>query len=159
MERQALIDRLNAARGAIDATVAGIDPECDIYPGWTIKHLLSHLAGWDDAVLASLRAHMGGKEPGTPADEGIDAYNEVSVETRQPLSLAQVRSECDLSRRELLELVTTMPDELYEAQLTYPWGYRGNVETLVFIFAHHEEEHAAEIAELVAQGKIMKEAQ
>lgn len=156
MERQDLVERLLAARGRLEAAVAGIDPEGEIYAGWTIKHLLAHMAGWDDAVIAALRAHMGGQEPGTPATEGVDAYNEVSVDTRQPLSLLQVRRECELSRRALHDLLAAMPDATYEAPLLFPWGQQGSVAELIGIFVYHEEEHAAEIEELVAQGKIIK---
>ncbi|HSJ59393.1 MAG TPA: DinB family protein [Anaerolineae bacterium] len=156
MEKQELIDRLHVTRAALDAAVAGIDPDGEIYAGWTIKHLLAHIAGWDDAVIAALRAHMGGEEPGTPATEGIDAYNDLSVATRESLSLGQVRSECDLSRRELLGLLATIPDETYRAPLLFPWGARGSVEELASIFSHHEQVHAAEVQSLVSEGKIIK---
>lgn len=158
MGRQDLINRLHVARRNLEAAVEGIDPKQEIYAGWTIKHLLAHVAGWDDAVIASLRAHMGGQEPGTPATEGIDVYNAQSVATREPLDLEQVRREYNLSRKTLIDLIAGMPEDRYNTRLLFPWGPHGTVEQLVHIFAHHEDEHATEIERLVAQNKIAKEA-
>ena len=157
LEKKELIKRLNEARALLEATVAGIDPECEIYPGWTIKHLMAHLAGWDDAVIAALRAHLGGEEPGTPAAEGIDVYNSRSVATRTPLQLEQIVREAHLSRQALLEMLDGMETEAYRSQLIFPWGFRGSVEQLVRVFVVHEEEHAEEIQRLIELGKIVKE--
>jgi hypothetical protein len=134
------------------AVVAEIDPRLEIYQGWTIKHVLAHIAGWDDAVIASLRAHLGGQEPGTPAAQGIDFYNAQSVATREALDLEHVIREWELSRDTLTSMVAEMPEAKFQEEFLFPWGERGTVPYLVAIFVHHEREHVGEIRQVMAGG-------
>ncbi|MFN2225564.1 MAG: DinB family protein [Anaerolineae bacterium] len=143
--RERLLSDLDDARQDLCTAIEGLDPEQEIYEGWTLKHLLAHLAGWDDAVLAALRAHLGAEEAGTPAAEGINAYNAQSVSTRQYLSYEQVRRECDLARDQVKEALRELPPAKLEAPLLFPWGPTGTVAQLIAVFVHHEHEHAAEI--------------
>jgi hypothetical protein len=154
MEKKApLIQRLDEARAQMRALLAEVDPRAEIYPGWTMKEILAHIAGWDDAVAASLRAHAGGQEPGTPALEGIDAYNIQSVATRQALAYDQVVREWELAREQLKAAIDAMPAEKFDERLLVPWGGRGTIPRLVHIFAEHEEEHAAEVREIITRTK------
>ena len=152
-EKTRLIQQLDAARVKMRAELADIDQQVEIYPGWTIKHVLAHIAGWDDATIASLRAHAGGEEPGTPATEGIDAYNEASVATRDPLSYDRIAKEWELARDQLKAAIKDMPPEKFDEPLLFPWGETGTVAQIVGIFAHHENGHAEEIRQLKAQAK------
>ncbi len=152
-ERESLIAQLDRAREKMRAVVADIDTRLEIYPGWTIKHVLAHIAGWDDAAMASLRAHARGAEPVTPATHGIDAYNADSVATREALSYDRIVREWELAREQLKTLIHEMPSEKFAAPLVFPWGGRGTVAQLVAIFAHHEEEHAAEIRDRLTRSR------
>lgn len=148
--RARLLCELGDARQALYAALECIEPGQEIYPGWTRKHVLAHLAGWDDAVIAALRAHAGSEEPGVVAVEGIDFYNAQSVSTRQYLTYAQIRAECDLARRGVKELLNDLPAAKFEEALIFPWGPIGTVAQLIATFVHHEREHAAEIREVAA---------
>jgi hypothetical protein len=148
--RTRLIHDLRAARQEMRAAASQIDRDREIYPGWTIKHVLAHIAGWDDAIIASLRAHAGGEEPGTPATEGINFYNAQSVATRQELDYEHIAREWEVSRNELEEVLREMPAARFEETLLFPWGETGTIAYLVHIFEHHEREHAQEIRELLA---------
>ncbi len=147
-EGERLIGELEAARAQMRTLLGRIDVQREIYPGWRIKHVLAHIAGWDDAVNASLRAHLGGEEPGTPAARGIDFYNAQSVATREFLDYEQVVQEWELARDELETILNEMPAEKFQEPLLFPWGRRGTVAQLVAVFVEHEAEHAAEIAKL-----------
>jgi hypothetical protein len=144
-ERTQIIQDLDEARTEIRAVLAGIDPQQKIYPGWTMKHLLAHMIGWDEATAAALRAHAGGDEPGTPAVRGIDFYNAESVATRENLSYDQVSREWDLARDELKTVLHEMPADKFKERLVFPWGSSGTVAQLIAIFVEHEREHATEI--------------
>ncbi len=150
-DRESLLQKLDTAREAMRALAADIDCQQEIYPGWTIKHVLAHLAGWDDATIASLQAHINGEEAGTPAALGIDHYNAQSVATREALSYDQVIREWELAREQLKTLIRQMPEEKFREPLLFPWGQRGTVEFLVTIFADHELEHATEIRRQIAR--------
>jgi hypothetical protein len=148
-EKARLIQQLDEARQAMQALVAELDTRMECYPGWTAKHLLAHIAGWDDATAASLRAHAGGREPATPAVQGIDFYNAESVATREALSYEHIVQEWKLARKQLKAAILDMPEDLLEKPLLLPWGGMGTVAQIVAIFAHHEKDHAKEIHALI----------
>jgi hypothetical protein len=150
-ESERLIRDLDESHASMKAALVDISLHMEIYPGWTIKEVLAHLAGWDEAVTAALRAHAGGDEPGTPAVRGIDFYNAESVATRQALSYDQVVREWDLARAELKTILAAMPAQKFKERMLYPWGGTGNISQLVAIFVDHEREHAAEITEIEAR--------
>jgi hypothetical protein len=149
-ERARLIEQLDEAREKMRAVLVDIDTRMEIYPSWTIKHVLAHITGWDDATIASLRAHAGGDEPGTPASRGIDVYNAESVETRDALDYEHIIQEWELARDQLKDAINEMPTEKLVEPLLFPWGQTGTVAQIVAIFANHEEEHAREIQALRA---------
>jgi uncharacterized damage-inducible protein DinB len=152
-ERARLIERLDEAREKMRAVLVDIDTRMEIYPSWTIKHVLAHITGWDDATIASLRAHAGGDEPGTPASRGIDVYNAESVETRDALDYEHIIQEWELAREQLKDAINEMPPEKLVEPLLFPWGQTGTVAQIVAIFANHEEEHAGDVQALRAGGK------
>ncbi len=145
-EKQRLIDSLDRSRAAMQAELADLAPDTEIYPGWTKRHFIAHLTGWDDAVTSSLRAHAGGREPATPAVEGIDAYNASSVATREALDYDDVAREWEQAREQLKAAINALPLEKLNEPLLYPWGRTGLVARLIRVITHHEgEEHIEEL--------------
>jgi hypothetical protein len=149
-EKARLIQQLDQARETMRAALADVDTQMEIYPTWTIKHVLAHITGWDEATSSSLRAHARGEEPATPAARGIDFYNAQSVATRESLSYEQTFKEWKLAREELKAAINEMPEEIFNEPLLLPWGAIGTIAQVVAIFVDHEEEHAREIQELVS---------
>ena len=146
-EKDTLIRELVESRKDIRSVVDAVDLQRELYPEWTKKQFLAHLTGWDEATTASLRAHAGGKEPGTPAYRGIDFYNAQSVATRMTLEYRHVVSEWDVAREDLKAAIRDLPEEKFEEVLIYPWGQSGSVMKLVGIMIDHEHEHAEELRE------------
>ena len=144
-DKTRFIQQLDAAHEKMLAVVAQVDTELEIYPGWTMKQVLAHLTGWDDATTSSLRAHIDGSQPATPAVEGIDFYNAQSVETREALNYEQTLVEWRLARDQLKAAINDLPPEKLNEPLLFAWGEMGSVARLVAIFVSHEEEHAEEI--------------
>jgi hypothetical protein len=116
--------------------------EKEIYRGWTLKEFLAHMSGWDDAVIASLRAHANGDVFETPASRGINVYNAQTVSTRETLDYDHVRREWERTHELMLEALRGLPEEKFHQPLTFAWGETGTVAYLVEIFVGHEEEHA-----------------
>jgi uncharacterized damage-inducible protein DinB len=148
--RPELVAQLQQARSEMIAHLDEIDKNRKIYPLWTIREILAHIAGWDDAIIASLRAHIAGREPGTPASRGIDAYNAESVTTREGLDYDHIYREYLHTRDTLIDLVNTMPLEKAFQPFIMPWGAEGNLESLLKIFIHHEIEHAGDLRKIMA---------
>ena len=124
----------------------------ELYPTWTIKELLAHLTGWDDACIATLRAVSSGSAPATPAARGIDPYNTSTVLEREALSLEQVIQEWEVTRADFLLALRELPEEKLGGVFVYPWGPKGDLPEMVKIFVEHEQEHAQEVRQKILGG-------
>jgi hypothetical protein len=144
-DKEFLLDHLDATRKKLEDLLPQIDPQKEIYPGWTIKDMLAHITGWDDATIDSLRAHVAGRTPATPADRGIDEYNIRTVTSRKDLDYSHVLNEWRLTRQVMRTIVEQMPEEKFFEPLVAPWGEKGSVTYLVETFRDHEEEHFQDI--------------
>lgn len=144
-DREFLLHRLDETRAKIEALLPKIDPCQQIYPGWTIKDLLAHMTGWDDATIDSLQAHMNGRPPGVAAIRSLDEYNSSTVSSRQDLDYEQVLKEWRLTRQVLRTLIEQMPEDKFFGALVVPWGEKATVTYLVDMFREHEEEHLLDV--------------
>jgi uncharacterized protein (TIGR03083 family) len=145
-KREEIIQRLDAARAVLHDLLAEIPLESEIYPGWTLRHFYAHLTGWDDAVTATLRAHVAGQTPATPAVKGIDAYNAESVATRSTLDYDHIIREWHLARKQLKAALRELPPEKLDEPVLYPWGPTGSVEKMIGVLIWHDgTEHADEL--------------
>jgi hypothetical protein len=152
-KRTELIQRLERSRAMMVAHLDKIDQNRKIYPLWTVREIIAHLSGWDDATIAFIRAIITGNEPATPAARGIDVYNAETVATREGLDYDHVYREYLETRRVLLEEIRQMPEELTTTPYILPWGGNGTLEDMINIFGPHEEEHAEDVAKLIQQSK------
>jgi hypothetical protein len=146
-DRDFLLHRLDETRSQIEELLSQIDAKKEIYPGWTIKDMLAHITGWDDATIDSLRAHVSGQTPATPADRGIDEYNIRTVASRKDLDYSHILNEWRLTRQVLRTIIEQMPDDKFFEPMVVPWGGKGTVTYLVDTFRDHEDEHAHDIHE------------
>ena len=150
-EREILIERLDETRLKIEEILPKIDPDLEIYPGWTIKQMLAHITGWDEVSLDSLRDHVAGRTPVVTANRGLDKFNARTVASRQDLDYTHILDEWRLTRKLLSTIVEAMPEEQFVEPLVTPWGMKGTVTYLINIFREHEEEHVQDIHEWLKQ--------
>jgi hypothetical protein len=151
--REELIATLQRSRSKMMAQLVEIDLNRKIYPLWTIREMLAHLSGWDDAVIAFIEALMEGQTPATPAARGIDVYNAETVATREGLDYDHIYREYVETRRQLLKLLEAVPEEKITAEYILPWGEPGTLVEIVNIFGPHEEEHAEDIENIIARSR------
>jgi len=145
-----LIARYEHSRALMLAQLDQIDLNRKVYPLWTVREILAHLSGWDDATIAFIRTILQGKEPGlTLAAQGINVYNAESVSTREGLDYDHIYREYLETRRVLLDLINQVPEELLTKAYTLPWGGEGTLVEMVEIFAPHEVEHAEDVRKLI----------
>ncbi len=152
-QRDELIAILESSRAKMLAHLDEIDKNREIYPLWTIREMLAHLSGWDDAVIAFIRSLMAGKIPATPAARGINVYNAESVASREDLDYDHIYREYIQTREELLQLLREVPDEKITERFILPWGGPGTLVDIVNIFGPHEEEHAEDVEKLIVQNE------
>jgi hypothetical protein len=143
--KHALIQRLDHARAALQTLFSEIDHDKYIYPQWTLKELLEHFAGWDNLVTASLEAHTLGEASKVPMIDGIDSYNAQSVLKRSGIDFAIAYDQFITSREKLKQKILDLNPEQMSSLFSLPWGGEGTVSQIVEIFAHHEEQHTADL--------------
>lgn len=148
-QRTELIEILVRSRAKMVAHLEEIDKNREIYPLWTIREMLAHLSGWDDAVIAFIHSLLEGSVPATPADRGIDAYNEETVATREGLDYDHIYREYIETRKTVLALLEKVPEEKITMEYTLPWGDQGTLVGIVHTFGSHEEEHAEDVAKIL----------
>lgn len=153
-QRDELIATLEHSRAKMVAHLDEIDKNRKIYPLWTIREMLAHLSGWDDAVIAFLQSLMAGEIPATPAVRGVNVYNAETVATRESLDYDHIYREYLQTRKVLLQLLREVPDEKVTAEYILPWGNPGTLVDIVNIFGPHEEEHAEDVEKLIVQNKV-----
>jgi hypothetical protein len=146
-ERLFLLQRLDETRETIEKILPTIDKDKEIYPGWTIKNMLAHMTGWDDATIDSLRAHVVNRPPSVPAIRSLNEYNAGTVSSRMDLNYDQVLKEWRLTRQVLRTLIEQMPADKFLEPVIVPWGEKSTVTSLVEMFRDHEEEHIRDILE------------
>lgn len=144
-DRMTYIQRFENARAELRQMVQQAQDNPLIYEPWRMKEVLDHITGWDDAVIAAIRAMCEDTIPATPAMRGPDAYNRETVTSREALPYAVSQKEWEASRVELLDLLCSLSDEQIHRQITLPWGGQASLEDLIDVFSEHEETHAGEI--------------
>jgi len=147
-EMAELIAMLAHSRQEMLAALNGLAQETEIYESWGLKHLLAHIAGWEEACVTSVHAYVQGGGYEIPSYRGIDAYNVLSVDTRAELSYAQVYAEWEMVRQELIAALEAVPAELAFGKMVLPWAETGTLEDLVDTMADHELEHAEDVRKL-----------
>ena len=140
-----ILEQFSRARDEVRALLPSLDIHTEIYPGWTIKEVLAHLAGWDDATILALKAFINGAPPIVPAIRGIDTYNSQTVAERTSLNYEQVVREWEWVRDQLNQVLDQFPDEKLDAIIVAPWGVSLTVAQLIEEMGQHEEEHAEAI--------------
>ncbi len=150
-----IIRELDTSRAAMHAAMAITNQTSEIYPGWTLKQLLAHITGWDEAARASIAAHMRYDEAMIPAFRGVNEYNEESVRTRGALSYELVVREYEHERERLKALLGQINDDRWNEKMLLPWGGYGQPLNLVRVWQRHELDHANELEELAARKGII----
>jgi hypothetical protein len=149
-EVEHLIEQLSKDRTAMQRALSRVDAHTEICPGWTVKEILAHIAGWDKVATRTVRAHTAGTTPEPLVVRGIDAYNEVLVAKCAALSHDETVQYWKKTRRELVDALADTPPERLRERAQFPWGETGNIHRLVSILSEHEREHAEEIMELAS---------
>ncbi len=149
--RENLLQHLDESHQMIEDLLPKIDPEKEIYPGWTIKQILAHIIGWDNVSIDVLQAHVSGCQYSTPAIHSLDKYNESVVSSRKELSYEQILMDWRQIRNVLCKFIEQVPEDKFKESVAVPWGKSSTITRIVDIFSSHELEHAMDIKEWLKQ--------
>ncbi|MEX1252866.1 MAG: ClbS/DfsB family four-helix bundle protein [Dehalococcoidia bacterium] len=113
-DKTALIERIEAARAALDETISRLTDAQLVapgpYEGWSVKDHLAHLAAWERGIAALLRRRPRyeamGVDERTYLTAGTDGINAAVHEHGKDLSLADVLAEFRQTQQDLLAALT-----------------------------------------------------
>ncbi|MEI6291358.1 MAG: ClbS/DfsB family four-helix bundle protein [Chloroflexota bacterium] len=150
--KESLINIMESSHQRILQVISKINPDREIYPGWTSKEVLAHLSGWDELVINYLESIIVGQVPAVIEGLDIDEYNLQAVKKRSGIDYARVYQEYKDLRKNLLKLLSSVPDDQVEISQMLPWGETGTLLDVVNVFGPHEAGHADDMDELLHKG-------
>lgn len=150
-KREEILKLLEDSHTTMLAQLNEIDKQRKIYPLWTIREIIAHLSGWDDAAIGFVNALIKGETPPTPAMRGTTVYNEETVSTREGLSYDHIVREYVETRIKLINLMRQISEEMVTRKSTLPWGGEGSLEDIVQVFGPHEMEHAMDVKKIIEE--------
>ena len=143
--RNLLFEQMNATRLIIEDNLSLIDPRKEIYPGWKLRELLAHMTGWDDAIIAALRAHIDDLPLYLSGIDSLDEYNATSVSSRKEWDDNLIFNEWRETRQKLCQIIEHMSEDKFSSPVAVPWGGISSVMDLMELCREHETEHATDI--------------
>ncbi len=152
-KREEILKMIESSHAAMMAQLNEIDKQRKIYPLWTIREIIAHLSGWDDAAVGFVNALLKGETPPIPAPRGPEVYNEETVSTREGLSYDHIVREYVNTRAKLVALIRQMTEEMVTQKSILPWGEEGSLESIVQVFGPHEMEHAMDVKKIIEENK------
>lgn len=110
---------------------------------WTLKQIVGHLADYERLGVLALRALAAGREPdyGTRIDN-FDAFNEARGAAWAATTWDEAWATAVATRRALLHLFETLPDEALVRPYPAPWPATTTACGYLLDMAQHEREHA-----------------
>jgi uncharacterized protein (TIGR03083 family) len=116
MNRQQLLDRLDAAWAAFHQSFAGLADAELTEPGvsgdWSVKDLIAHVTWWEEEALRHLPLILAGGRPPRYATlyGGIDAFNAMQTAAHRGRPLADVLRQAEETHRRLVAYLQTVPE-------------------------------------------------
>jgi hypothetical protein len=126
MDRIRLLRRIESAWLEFKNSYAGLSDSRLLEPGvtdaWSIRDVIAHVTAWEEEALENLPLILEGVRPPRYSDAfgGIDAFNDLMMQRKQNLSLAEVLSQQQESHRRLVQVVEGVPED----QLTRDTRFR-----------------------------------
>jgi uncharacterized protein (TIGR03083 family) len=150
--KEELIRKLADSHQQIEQLVGQVDRNLEIYPGWTVREVLAHFSGWDEAAVDSLKSHAAGRTPAEAAGGDHDTYNLESIRRYESLDFERIYQMWQRNHEQLKIAIRDLPPEKMEEAFTFPWGQSGNVEDLVVgLTTDHETIHMKDVKNLIGK--------
>jgi uncharacterized damage-inducible protein DinB len=108
--KEELRDHYRAVRQVLMAAIEGLSEAEMLEPsldGWSVKDHLAHLSAWDEVRVMEIDRISAGRRSVWPimTREQVDAFNDLTVEVRRPLSVEEVIREMTASREGVIAAI------------------------------------------------------
>lgn len=153
MRRDEAITLLRAARKNLQESIAGLTEADFTRPSAvkkrTIKDVLAYLAAWDEETVRVLQAFSMQAEPlyayAMSDRNDFAAWNEEQVAQRREHSFIQVLAEFESARRDLIQVLEGLTDQVLNRNKRTPWGTTQTGFDLVLMQIERDREQATQI--------------
>lgn len=156
-DKQALVDRLAAARNDLLAVVRDLPPKLLLVPvlddAWSTKDIIGHIASWEDRLLTLAQMLINGEDDKIEwigDEEALQAWNHSAYLRKRAWAWDEVIRELALIREELLwNLGWSTPDQLFASHVfgQDTLSPAGMVEEVI----DHDVEHTAQLLAWLAK--------
>ncbi len=110
---------------------------------WTLKQIVGHLSDYERMGVLALRALAAGREPVYEARiNNFDTFNEARGAAWAAAAWDEAWATAVATRRALLHLIETLPDEALTRPIPAPWPATTTACGYLLDMAQHEREHA-----------------
>jgi hypothetical protein len=144
-DRKKLLQLMEDTRAKTEGILPQVNPCKEIYPGWTIRDVLAHVTGWDDAAIEALHAHIEGRALSLPNISDLDEYNEMWVSSRTGRNYEQVLEEWRSYRQILRTIIEEMSEAKLSIPVSVPWGGKSTILDMIKMFCEHEDTHTRDV--------------
>lgn len=153
MKRDEAVNKLRAARKELVESLEGVGDDEKLRPNavekWSVKDLLAHIASWDEEILRVIQAFAMQQEPrfSYTISERSDfaSWNADQIELRKTRTLEQVQVEFRNARRDLIQVVEGLTDQVLMRQKATPWGKVRSGFDLLNEIVEHDADHMKDI--------------
>jgi hypothetical protein len=151
-----MLDLLDKTRGETRSLLSGLDPQRIVHTderAWRVRDVVGHLGVWNGEAARSLGAYAtGGEYHCVPSEAAYDQYNGTAADERRTWTIEEVWAEYEKSHDQLRLMVETIPADIWEGNIQYPWNEGGTVEGLIRTMMNHERIDHGELILKTAAG-------
>ena len=125
MNRQQLLNRLDSAWVAFQASYAGLSSTRLMEPGvagdWSVKDIIAHVTWWEEEALRHLPLIIAGDRPPrySVTYGGINAFNAMMAERKRHVSLSDVLTQQDDTHRRLVDFIRSVPEDQFTRETRF----------------------------------------
>ncbi|MBI1256337.1 MAG: hypothetical protein GC204_02595 [Chloroflexi bacterium] len=145
--KTALLKELDDARAYLNETLARLDDDTEIYPGWKKREFVAHIGGWEAMCYEAFRDYRAGAPRRSYPYDNADAANAYLIAVRQNMPLVDMMVEYEINRLIVKQFLKEIPVEDYNQPVSFVW-YQDTVEQFIHDTVKHERDHAADIRAL-----------
>jgi hypothetical protein len=125
VNRQQLLNRLDAAWVAFQASYAGLSSARLVEPGvtgdWSVKDIIAHVTWWEEEALRHLPLIMAGGRPPrySVTYGGIDAFNAMMSERKRDVPLSDVLTQQNDTHQRLIDFIQSVPEDQFTRETRF----------------------------------------
>ena len=147
-QRTEVLAYIDSVRHKMTDVISETDPSLEIYSGWTIKEVISHITAWEIVIHKAILAFNAGDPPYFLREQDFDIFNQGAVDFRAGWSLEEVLQEWKDTRAEVRKAIQKLKPGSLAEELVLPWGSERTMAELIEILGEHESEHMEQITKV-----------